>query len=676
MSRFEDYKMTRHICPRNCYGACGMVAYTKNGVLENIKGDPDHEFTKGRICPKGYNYIKRVYHQDRIKYPLLQEKRGSGKWKRITWEYAIDVITDKILELHARFESNLSICLNKYSGNMGVLHNSVEVLFSSLGGTTRVVGDPCWSAGADAQYYDFGNHETSDPTDMQYSKLIILWGANPAWTAVHNLPYIYKAQENGAKVIVIDPVRTTTAKKADIYIQIKPGGDGALALAIAKILIESKSYNQQFIKQYVNGWEEYKSYVSSLDLNILSEDSGISLIVINELAKLIGSVTPMFIWIGFGMQRHTNGGQNIRAINALAALTGNIGSRGSGVNYAHNPYGYFNSTSKLTNEKDRQIDINEFSTAIQNEKDPPLKFLWVSCRNFMSQDPQNQKIQSALKNLEMIVTVDHFLTPTALQSDIVLPATTHFEEEDIVPAYWHHYIGINQKAIEPYFQSKSDLEIAKLLSSSLNKKVSGFCQFPTYSTTSDFIEKEFNERLYQSLSIDHWRELEKKPRRLNVSKTARENLVFQTPSQKFELYSETAKTDGHTPIVKYIKGLTPNIEYPFWLLTTHSLEGLNSQFREEGDEPHLFVDSIVLKQKQIEDGSMVILYNELGEIQVKVSSSNDLAPDILLFYQGWYPKSGIHINSLVPGYQTDMGKASTGARGIAFHDTFVNIKKS
>ena len=234
----NGYQVTKHVCPRNCYDTCTMLSYTSNGKLKKVEGDPTNSFSKGKICAKAYSYIDSIYSKDRLKYPLLQTKRGSGNWKRISWEQAMDIISSKILELNDRYHSNLSLCLNKHSGNMGILHQSAENFFKSLGPFTQTAGSLCWSAGNDAQYFDFGNVETSDPSDIEHSKLIILWGANPAWTSVHSLSYLYKAQEKGAKIIVIDPIYTASAKIADYYIQIKPGSDGALALAIAKIIID------------------------------------------------------------------------------------------------------------------------------------------------------------------------------------------------------------------------------------------------------------------------------------------------------------------------------------------------------------------------------------------------------------------------------------------------------
>lgn len=220
------------------------------------------------------------------------------------------------------------------------------------------------------------------------------------------------------------------------------------------------------------------------------------------------------------------------------------------------------------------------------------------------------------------MTVDQFLTPTAQQSDIVLPTTTLFEEEDIVPGYWHHLVGINQKAIEPYFQCKSDLEIAQFLSKTLNEKSPGFCSFPVEGSSSEFMEKEFNQEVYDLLGIQHWSELKEGPVKANLPLTAWEDREFKTPSRKFEFYSDRAEKNGHFPIAQYQKGLTPTEAYPYWLLTTHSQHGLNSQFanfnsnRTINQEPVIFLSPAVAAVHGITAGSLVKVFNELDEIEI------------------------------------------------------------
>ena len=207
------YQTFRNACPRNCYDTCSIKSYVKDGVLEFVEGAQESTFTGGALCLKGYSYPRRVYSPDRIKYPMKQIGRGTGNWKRISWDEALSEIAGKIQEIKKKDGTLLGMALDKYSGNFGITHYGVEGMLSSLGYTTRFVGTPCWPAGIDAQNFDMGNMWCNDPEDFVKSKYIIIWGANPAWNSMHTMKFIYEAQERGAKLVVIDPILTQTAAK-------------------------------------------------------------------------------------------------------------------------------------------------------------------------------------------------------------------------------------------------------------------------------------------------------------------------------------------------------------------------------------------------------------------------------------------------------------------------------
>jgi len=610
----KTYHMTRHVCPRNCYSSCSILGYTKNGHLEKVTGDPKHGYTKGLLCAKGYNYINQVYHQDRLKYPMRQNPRGSGNWQRISWSEAIEIIAEKMIELYERYDSHLSLALNKYSGNMGVLHHAMEGFFNGLGKTSRAVGNPCWASGMDALYYDYGDHQTSDMEDILHAETIILWGVNPVWTSIHSMNYIYEAQKRGAKVITIDPIYTESAKKSDAYIQVKPGSDGSLAVAIAKYIVEHELVDIEFIEKHTVGWNELKEHIGQLSMEDALQECGQSMEAIQFLAERLGKHGPVFIWIGFGMQRNQKGGQNIRAINALAAMTGNIGKKGSGVQFGQRStekkftfhiLNYFQNSDRDQNGI-RPLDINDFALDVLKQQDPPVKFLWITCRNLLTQSSNIEALKKALASMELIVTVEHFLTETAQYSDLVLPATMLFEEWEVVASYWHHWVSINQPAIKPYYESKSDLEIARLLSQKLNEYKDGFSAFPTHLTDEEFIEKEFTDDFYEQLHIENWRELLNGPRRVDMPKTAWKDLDFHTPSGKIELYSLQAKNNQLSPFGLEMMGKDVHPQYPYTLLLNHEPFRINSQFqklnsfKEINQEPCVYLHPLLAKEKEIQ----------------------------------------------------------------------------
>lgn len=674
----DGYQITRHTCPRNCYDTCGMLAYTRNGRLEKIVGDSEHGYTRGKLCSKGQTYIRRVYSPDRIRYPMRQIGRASGRWERLTWEQAMEIICEKILDLKDRYQSTLPLCLNKYSGNFGILHYAVEGMFNSLGPTTQARGSPCWSAGLDAQLYDVGKHVNSDPAELEKARLIILWGVNPAWTAIHSLPYIFKARDSGAKVVVVDPVYTQTARKADWFIQVKPGEDGALALALAKEIYQNGKADFAFIEHHTHGWQQFCDYLASLNMDFLIGQCGQSLETVKELARLIADSKPVFIWTGFGLQRHNNGGQSLRAIDALGAMTGNIGCPGGGVHYAQQLTWGFNNRFLKDCGNNRYININEFAAELGRLSDPPVKLLWVSCRNLLTQDSAAGALLKQLNQLELIVTVEQFMTPTVHHSDIVLPATTQFEEIDVVPSYWHHWIGLNEQAISPWFDAKSDLEIAQLLAKTLNQYRAGSSSFAVEQSPAEFLDEEFTPALYSLLGIDHWSELATGPRRADVPRTAWEDKRFATSSGRFEFFSAKAMEYNAPALSEYKKGIVPNPEYPFWFITSHAQQGLNSQFQNveflpRSLEQSIYIHPLTAMAKGIKNGTLVRVYNSFGSVLLRARLSNDTSPDVLVCHQGWIPHSETHLNVLNGGASSDMGDASTGSKGMAFYDVFVNI---
>lgn len=683
MALKETYKITRHVCPRNCYSSCSMLAISKNGRLQKVSGDPKHGYTKGLLCAKGYHYLNTVYHPDRLKYPMRQIIRGSGNWQRISWTEAIDTIAKKILELYYRYASHESLALNKYSGNMGVLHEAMEGFFNGLGKTSRAVGNPCWAPGMDALYYDFGSFQTSDMTDVLHAKTIILWGINPVWTSIHAMKYIYDAQENGAKVITVDPIYTETAKKSDVFIQITPKSDGALALAIAKYILQNNLYDQSFIEKYTVGWSELKEYIAQISMEEALQQCGQTIDCISLLAEALGKEKPTYIWIGFGMQRHQNGGQNIRAINALAAITGNIGQKGSGVQFGQRAswkftYNILNHSPKDSRKSKgiRKLDINDFAHDLQKHQHPPIKFLWITCRNLFTQSSNIEQLKKAFQSLELIVASEHFFTETTKYCDIVLPVTTQFEEWDLVTSYWHHWISLNQPAIEPFYECKSDLEIARLLSQRLNEYEKDFSAFPTDLTDEEFIDQEFTPEFYQALHIQHWRELLNGPRRVDLPRTAWEEMNFQTPSGKIEIFSTQARERKLSPFGMELMDLKNNSDYPYILLLNHEPFRINSQFqnlnsfREINKEPCIYLHPSLALEKGIQEEGMVKVFNENGEILIRAKYSHDVHPKALLIIPN-HPM----INQLIRFTPADMGEVVTGGSGNALNQLFVNIGK-
>ncbi len=702
----KSYTTFRNACPRNCYDTCSIKSFVKDGVLQFIEGAKESTYTNGGCCVKGNSYVRRVYSPDRIKYPMMQVGgKGSGTWKRISWDEAMETIAKKLHDIKKRDGNLLGAALTKYSGNFGITHYGVEGMFSSIGYTTRFAGTPCWPAGIDAQNLDMGAMWTNDPEEMKDSKYIILWGANPAANSIHSLKYIYEAKRKGAKVVVIDPVFTEMASKASHWIQVKVGSDGLLALGMAKIIIDAGMHDKNWIKKNSKGFKEFKAYLDTINLKDVAETSGLPLELISELAFEFAKADPATIWTGYGIQRHTNGGSIVRAIDALVAVTGNIGKYAGGSRYGHLDTWGFNyhamSMPKPENSvgfvggvrmgefghgaagedkpdyDDRYLNINKTAREILNS-DPKVRFLWVACKNPFAQDFDRNLLIKAFKSLEMVVVADQFFNETTKWADIVLPVTTQFEEFDVNVSYWHYWLTINEQAIKPLHEAKNDLEIAALLSKKMNAIEEGSCTFPQYVDTKQWTIKEFNAGIYEKFGISSWEELKNGPVKAKDVVPYADGKFF-TPSGKYEFYSDKAKDFGWDAVPKYVKVREPYDK--FRLTTPHCRFSLHSQFQnldwmeEFNPIPYVYINPEDAKSKRVETGDTVALFNKIGNLKVTAKVTENVPAGTLLIYEQWFNNSIHNVNELVDDTSSDMGSFKTGAPGVALHDTYVNFRK-
>ncbi|MGO0672291.1 molybdopterin-dependent oxidoreductase [Citrobacter werkmanii] len=701
----KTYKIYRNACPRNCYDTCSLKTWVKDEVITFVEGAPESTFTHGAPCVKGLSYPRRVYSPDRIKYPMVQDVRGSGNWRRISWDEAMQRIATKMLEIKKKDGSMLGLAMTKYSGKFGVLNYAVEGMMSSLGYTTRFAGTPCWPAGIDAQNYDMGDMWCNDPEDFVKAKYIIIWGANPAWCSMHTMKYIYQAREKGAKVVVIDPLLTQTAAKADLYLRVRPGSDGALALGMARHLVDKGLVDQDFVNNYSHGYPEFEAYLrNSVTVEWAAEICGLSADVIRQLAEEFTAVNPATVWIGYGMQRHVNGGANVRAIDAFVAMTGNIGIEGGGARYGHlHTWGFnynamlqkppvgsigmpgaagttseFGSAGAVAQYSDRSLNINQTAKGILEANEPPVRMLWVACKNPFAQDFDRSKMEKAFEKLEMVVCADQFFNETVQHADIVLPVTTAFEEWNVDASYWHYWLSINQPAIKPMYEAKCDLEIAVLLSRTINKLEPGSCTFPQEFDHKRWLDQEFNDGMGKMFGISSWNDLLDGPKKAILpSSAAWYDRKFKTPSGKFEFKSELCEKNGHTALPEYKSEAKSTL--PFHLFTPHVQFGIHSQFINLDwmqvfyPEPFVYMHPISAEKRGIAENDLVKVFNTVGEVELRAKVTANVPEDFLVMYEAWFPKRKYNVQNVVADTPADMGLMKTGAPGAAIHSQFADI---
>ncbi|WP_332956578.1 molybdopterin-dependent oxidoreductase [Clostridioides difficile] len=741
-------KKLSHGCTLDCHDCCKFNVYTKGNNVVKIEGDKNHPYTKGFICKKGMAHLDRLNHKDRIKTPML---KVDGVWKEISFDKAIEIMAEKLTYYKEKYTSKSVMHYDQY-GSGSVLKYIGDIFFNFYGGVSRQKGGPCWSAGMHAQKYDFGIARSHSIEDMLNSKSIFVWGKNPAYTTIHTMQIIKKAKEKGIKIVVIDPIYTKTAQIADKYVRVNPGTDGALAIAMAKIIVEDKLYDEEYINSYVIGFEEYKKYLYSLELSFLIDECGVKE---NDIRELVDLYTNKYssINVGYGLQKYKNGGNTIRAIDALSAITGQIGFSGGGVNYANkvypsvinsDPYNsqsygedrefYVSNISKFIEESLKntsnkvnyasnkldttsnkvnyvldelditsnkvnyvsdELDItsnkvnhvsNELGMAsnkinyvsnktdyISNElynlsnkliKDNiPIKMVVITKSNMLNQLPDLVELERVFSKIEFKVCFDMFMTDTATLCDLFIPCTNTLESEDIIySSMTNPYITYNERAVKPVHKLMDEyyffMELAKKM---------GLNDYP-------FVEKRtYLEKVIEPLKrFDENLDIEKlKNNYFTIhSPVAWEDKKFETPSGKYELYSERIKSLGISPTPVYISNRYREIEDKniyFRLLTNHHADTLFSQhFMDKKSIAQAYINQSMAKKVGIKDKDIVTLRSKKAKINVQINIDDGVGNYIVKMYVGWWKKHG-NPNSL-----TDTGISDFGGQ-VTYNESMVEI---
>ena len=666
-------------CPRNCYSTCSFRVQVENNRIIRILPYSGNLATPEGPCIKGLSYIERTHSADRIIHPLIRS--SSGKFEEISISEALDIVSYKLASVKENFGSQ-SILWYRGSGMSGLTNEIGYSFWKAYGGTTITYGNLCWPAGLEAVRLTLGSVKHNVPWDLVNAKTIIIWGKNPAETNIQEVTFIAAAKEKGCRIIVIDPVHTKTADMADILFSPKPGTDGALALAVVKVLIDNDLTDQRFISEHVKGFNDLKH-----SLNITPAEAevitGIPAEDIISLALIIGTNGPLTILPGYGLQRHQNGGQTIRSLLLLSVLTGNIGKPGSGFNYANLQSYIFDDLKEPLSyypdyEKDlpfrRTISMAKLGSDMLNTVNPELKAAWIERGNPVLQSPDANSVIKALSRLEFKVVIEQFMTDTASMADIILPAKDMFEQSDILGSYWSPYVQFKPKV----FQSPGDVlpesEIYFHLAEKLNLKISHEL-LP--EPGNDNIEKWLERRIagYSDITLDRLKE--SPVLATGLQHIAWEDMKFETPSGKIEIYSpEAAVRWGVSALPEYneISHDRDKLKYPLRLITPNTGSRIHSQFgnlkiiRETNSEPVLRISSADAGKRKIRTAQRIKVYNHNGSFISRVEISNRIPGGVVSFPNGiWFTEGG-GVNQLIAAEETDIGF------GAAFHDNWVEIE--
>ncbi|MDP2959311.1 MAG: molybdopterin-dependent oxidoreductase [Longimicrobiales bacterium] len=676
-------------CPRNCYSTCTMTVEVEDGRLRRILPHAGNHATLEGPCLKGLAYVERVASPHRILHPLRRQRDGS--FKAVSWDEALGEIAGRLARIRDEHGPQ-AVLYYSASGTKGLLNRVGGAFWRLYGGYTGTYGDLCWPAGLEATRLTLGENKHNAPWDLANARLIVLWGKNAAETNIHQMPFVEAALEAGGRLIVVDPRRTETAERAELLIQPRPGTDGALALAVAHVLFRDGLVNRSFLDAHVAGHDEYRDRVGTLTPAWAERITGVPERYVERLAEAMGSVKPMTVAAGFGMQRYTNSGQTMRAMIALAALTGNVGKPGAGWQCANLQTAVFDDVKDpvafYPPETPDGVARIAVSTArlgadMMALRDPPLKMAWVERGNPIPQNPDTAKVLEAFRSLDFRVVVEQFLTDTAREADIVLPAKTMFEQTDVIGAYWHPYVQLRKKVLEPPGEVKPESEIYRLLAERLGFPIAAVdAVLPGLGDQA--VEAWLERRLapFPELSLER---LAQGPVLApGHEEVAFADLRFSTPSGKIELRSEDAATRWE---VDPLPGWSEPAEavsttgsdggrFPLFFMTPNTKNRIHSQFgnldmiRAHDPGPVVRVSPADALPRGIRDGDRVRVFNDRGSLELPCTLDFGLRAGCVSLTNGWWITDGGAVNLLSAGRETDMG------HGAAFHDNRVELERA
>ena len=676
-------------CPRNCYSTCSLRVHVEDGRLRRIEAHPANRATPEGPCLKGLSYVERVSSPDRILHPL--RRTATGDFERISWDAALGEIVEQLTRVRDEYGPQ-SVLYYKASGTKGLLNAVGPAFWSLFGGYTTTYGDLCWPAGLEASRLTLGENKHNAPWDLENARLVVMWGKNPAETNIHQGVFMDRALEQGARLVVIDPRRTETAERADLHIQPRPGTDGAIALAVAHALIREGAVDTSFIDEHVAGYEEFAESVRDCTPKWAADVAEVPAAQIERLAELLATTRPATINAGFGMQRYSNSGQAMRAMISLLAITGNIGKPGAGWVFADLQSHVFDRVKDpvasfppdaVEGRARVSISTARLGADMLATRDPELKFLWVERGNPVTQNPDTNTVLEAFRTLDFRVVVEQFLTDTAREADIVLPAKTMFEQSDVINAYWHPYLQLKQKVLDPPGEVRPESEIYWHLADLLGIPAevrAGLMPEPSDEAVEAYLRRHL-DGLDAGITLDRLREGP-------VLAPGHQEIafldgVFPTPSGRIELRSEEAVArwgvdamPSYSESVESVRanGAEAAALYPLYFMTPNTKNRIHSQFnnlesiRAFSPAPVLHMNPLDAQARGVADGDVVRIRNDRGSLEVPVRLVHGIKPGCVSMTNGWWITDGGTVNFCSLGRETDMG------HGAAFHDNLVQVE--
>jgi anaerobic selenocysteine-containing dehydrogenase len=675
------------------------VTINESGVATRVQGDPDHSVTRGFLCGKVAKYLDRVYSPSRLLYPMRRRAgapkgrtlngREADAFERIGWDEALDIIAER-LALIAQEHGPESILPYSYAGTMGVLgYGSMDRRFFHRLGASQLDRTICATTGADAIMSVYGSRLGTDPEHFRHARYIIAWAANIHGNNVHLWPFVEEARRQGARLVVIDPFLTRTARVADWHIPIQPGTDAALALGLMHVIINEGLYDRDYVANYTHGFEALREHVGPYTPEHVSSLTGIAAADVTRLAREYATTAPAVIRLNYGVQRSQNGGAAARAVCMLPALTGAWKQLGGGLQLSTG--GAFKFNAEALERPDlmlasplkrpaRIINMSRLGHALTELDAPAVKALFVYNSNPAAIAPNQNAVVSGLMRSDLFTVVhEQFFTDTTDYADLVLPATTFLEHKDFQGAYGHYFLQLSEQAIAPLGEARSNVWLFSLLGQRI-----GFSEPCFHDSVDDLIEQALHAPAMEGITRQ---ELETK-RSIRLQAPGNGGLlpfakgVFATPSGKAEFYSSTLAAQGIEPLPAFHppdesrRGADAHT-FPLEFLPRKADHYMNSTFanlpsHQKMESPGLvFMHAGDAAAREISEAELVEIYNARGKIQLRARIDGSVPAGVVAASLNWNKLSagGNNVNALTSERLTDLG------RGATFYSTLVEVRK-
>lgn len=655
-------------CPLDCPDACTLSVTLRGGRITKIDGSKENHITDGYICAKVRRFHERVYGDDRILYPAVRRgAKGSGLFKRVTWEDALELIVNKMEAARdsSGAETILPLC---YGGSNGFLTQDYAdaILFRRLG-TSRLLRTVCAAPTGAANHGLYGKMSSVSYEDYPDTKMIIAWGVNPSVSGIHLMPYLKQARDNGAFIVAIDPRATPVARQADVHLQVRPGTDLPVALAIHRYLFEEGHANQAFMDEHARGAAELREKAKPWTFERAAEVSGIKADQLRLVAERYARTSPALVKCGWGLERNRNGGSAAAAVLALPTVAGKFGVRGGGYSMSNSTAWDIERTWLTDGEPPtRAVNMNKVGRILTEPEGLPVNVLFVYNCNPVAILPDQRRVIRGLEREDLFTVVfDQVLTDTAAYADVVLPATTFLEHYDFARGYGPITLQLGKPVIDAVGESRNNTDVFMDLARRLDLTIDGDPEDDLEAMLS--VLGQLPTQVGDDLR-ERW--IARPPHGGRPIQFV--DVMPKTPDQKVDLFP--AVLDQQAPMGLY--GYQPDPatgDYPLALISPASERTISSTLGElTRPEVRLEMNPADADARGIEEGNPVRVWNALGEMRINARLSELVKAGIVSMPKGVWRRStsnGYTSNTLVPDTLSDLGG------GACFNDARVQVEK-